>query len=118
MKAYNVYYYIKMNGSESLHVLENVKADTAKAAVKWCKEYVFGMTGRNAFRPTTKQPAEQAENELPAMTEKHKTTLYAWWDDRMNAWQLYYPYKPLATVAYVNSLEEPRKKGFTVIERS
>lgn len=54
MKIYNVYYVIKMNGKDYLHVLENVKADNAKVAIRFCKEYVQRRTGRNAFRPCTK----------------------------------------------------------------
>lgn len=52
--VYNVYYVIKMNGKEYLHVLENVKAANARVACGFCKQYVFERTGRNAFRPCTK----------------------------------------------------------------
>lgn len=51
-KAYDIYYVIKEGGKEHLHVLEGIIADNQRVAIRFCKEHVFRMTGRNAFRPT------------------------------------------------------------------
>lgn len=54
-KSYQVFYYIKANGTETLHHIF-VMANNSKEACKKAKEVVFEKTGRNAFRPTTKVP--------------------------------------------------------------
>ncbi len=53
IKKYEVFYIIKMNGREQLHLME-IEAATAKEACAECKYRVREQTGRNAFRPTTK----------------------------------------------------------------
>lgn len=52
-KKYEVFYIIKMNVSERLCSME-IEVATAKAACTSCKSRVAELTGRNAFRPTTK----------------------------------------------------------------
>lgn len=55
MKNYEVFYWIKANSTETLHSLV-VEAANSKEACSKCKAQVFAKTGRNAFRPTTKNP--------------------------------------------------------------
>ena len=59
IKTYDVYYIIKMNGAEQLHLMKQVKAANAKEACKHCKVQVQQLTGRNAFRPTTHMTADE-----------------------------------------------------------
>ncbi len=61
IKTYDVYYIIKMNGTEQLHLMKQVKAANAKEACKYCKDQVQKLTGRNAFRPTAHMTAEEIE---------------------------------------------------------
>lgn len=53
MKTYNVFYYIKSNGIESMNNMK-IEANSSKEACAKCKETVKEKTGRNAFRPTAK----------------------------------------------------------------
>lgn len=55
-KTYQVFYYIKANGKETLHHIF-ISAANSKEACSKCKEIVKAQTGRNAFRPTTKAPS-------------------------------------------------------------
>lgn len=59
-KSYRVFYYLKMNRQEILKNMDIV-ASNQKEACKKCKEIVFTQTGRNAFRPTTKDPKTAKE---------------------------------------------------------
>lgn len=67
MKIYTVFYYLKMNKKEYLREKE-ICAQTAREACALCKDAVRLMSGRTAFRPSTKLTrAELLELErLPA----------------------------------------------------
>lgn len=54
-KDYQVFYFIKRNGTETLHHIF-VSAENQREACKKCKEIVKEQTGRNAFRPTCTPP--------------------------------------------------------------
>lgn len=56
MKSYNVYYYIKADGIPKYYTMP-ITAANAKEACQQCKAIVKEQTGRNAFKPTTKRPA-------------------------------------------------------------
>lgn len=55
MKTYTVWYYVKHHGTETLESMD-VTAANAKEACVTCKTQYKAQTGRNAFRPSTKQP--------------------------------------------------------------
>ena len=55
---YNVYYIIKSNGTEELHLMEGILAGNAREACKLCKVVVKEQSGRNAFRTTTRMDEE------------------------------------------------------------
>ena len=55
MKIYHVFYWIKKNRSEHLYDMF-VSAANKDEACKICREEVMKHTGRNALRPTTKDP--------------------------------------------------------------
>mgnify|MGYP000575626059 CR=1 FL=1 len=53
MKTYTVYFYVKANRTEYMVDVE-VQAQNAKLACALVKTWYKDLTGRNAFRPTTK----------------------------------------------------------------
>ena len=123
MKAYNVYYQVENDGR--YFVLENIKADTKNAAVKFCKQYIPLMTGRKVKRAATDLAPDfdqEIVNHLPAMTEEHKNTLHATWIDHLKAYRIYFPYNAAQAVAYTDTIEEAKEgaaqRGYKVIERS